>query len=457
MTLLKKYFNSIVASLRLDLNLSELLKGSAIVFLFRSLGLFSGYALSYIITLYYGEAVLGMYSLSFTLLSLVVVLSRMGLDEALVKIISDLFQADKKAQAKDAYLKSTLLILLVSTFFFVLINQTAHYIAEWFDNKLLTKAFKIVSYAIIPYALIKVNADALRGMKKMRAFSFLQVGTLFLVMSILLVLGINILDNTPYLPIYSLLIASVVVYLGSAFLIKKHFAVERNTKEKVKRLLSVSLPMMLTSSMFLVLSWTDTIFLGRFLAEDQVGIYFIAFKLGLIISLSLFAVNAIAAPKFAELSSGANKMELQKLAMQSAKLNFWSSFPVFLLLILFTEYLLSLYGDSFLIAKTCVYILAVGQLYNALSGSVLNLLNMSGHEHLVSKIILSAALLNVILNYYLIPLFEYSPNSLGIEGAALASTLCLIYWNTLGLYFVKKHHGFVMFPNPFKLKSAIDE
>jgi len=451
MNLFKKYINILLTKLQLDFNLRELLRGSAIVFLFKFLGLFSGYVLSYIITKHYGEETLGIYSLSFTLLSFVVVLSRMGLDEAMVKVISDLFYMNKQGQAKDAYLKSAFLILLVSALFSVLVFQSADFIATWFDNESLTKAFKIISYTIVPYALIKVNADTLRGMKKMKAFSYLQVGSLFLLMSIVLLLGIQFLNETVYLPIYSLLIATIVVCLWSFVLLKRNFKVNNTGTEKIKRLMKISLPMMLTSSMFLVLSWTDNIFLGRFLSEDQVGIYFIAFKLGLIISLSLFAVNSIAAPKFSELSIANDQVLLKRLAMQSANLNLGSSLPVFIILIFTTEWLLSLYGNSFIIAKYCVYILAVGQLFNALSGSVLNFLNMTGNEKLVSKIVLSAALLNIILNYYLIPIFEAYDTWSGIEGAAIASSICLIYWNALGLYFVYKHHGFLMFPNPFSL------
>jgi len=451
MKLFKKFTNPFLTKLRLDFNLKELLQGSAIVFLFKFLGLFSGYVLSYIITKHYGEETLGIYSLSFTLLSFVVVLSRMGLDEAMVKVISDLFYVNKQGQAKDAYFKSSFLILLVSALFSVLVFQSADYIATWFDNESLTKAFKIIAYTIVPYSLIKVNADTLRGMKKMKVFSYLQVGSLFLLMSVVLLLGIQFFDETVYMPMYALLIATIVVYLWSCVLLKRNFKVKNTGTEKMKRLMKISLPMMLTSSMFLVLSWTDNIFLGRFLSEDQVGIYFIAFKLGLIISLSLFAINSIAAPKFSELSAANDKELLKRLAMQSANLNLGSSLPVFIVLILTTEWLLSLYGNSFIIAKYCVYILAVGQLFNALSGSVLNFLNMTGNEKLVSKIVLSAALLNIVLNYYLIPIFEAYDTWSGIEGAAIASSICLIYWNALGLYFVYKHHGFLMFPNPFSL------
>ena len=438
-----------------DLQLKELLSGSAVVFIFRILGLFSGYLLSYIITHYFGEEVLGVYSLSFTILSLVVVASRLGLDEALVKILSDLISKNKTGQAKDAYDKSVRLIFIVSILLSIVVYQSANYIAAWFGNEMLIGSIKIVAYAITPYALIKVNADSLRGMKKMRAFSYLQVGSLLLFMSIFLLIGIFFFEFTNDLPFYALLVASLIMFFWSKSLIGKNFIVNEKGFDNYERLMKISLPMMLTSSMFLVLNWTDNLFLGRFLSEDQVGIYFIAFKFGLIISLSLFAVNSIAAPKFSELSSAIDTSKLRKLAMQSVKLNLWSAIPVFVLLIFSAEWLLSLYGSSFVVAKRCVYILAFGQLYNALSGSVLNFLNMTGHEKLVSKIIVSAALLNVVLNYYLIPWFESSEGWLGIEGAAISSMMCLIYWNSLGIYFVYKYHGFIMFPTPFVFKRKV--
>ena len=434
-----------------DLQLKELLSGSAVVFTFKVLGLVSGYLLSYIITRHFGEEVLGVYSLTFTILSLVVVASRLGLDEALVKVVSNLVSINKSGQAKDAYNKSVRLVLLLSLICSFLVYHSAPFAAKLFENVLLVKSIRIVSFAIVPYALIKLNADTLRGMKKMKAFSYLQVGSLLLLMSFFLLIGVSFLEITDYLPFYTLVVASVLMGVWSLLLIRKNFVVQNKGTDQYERLIKISLPMMLTSSMFLVLSWTDNLLLGRFLPEDQVGIYFIAFKFGLIISLSLFAVNSIAAPKFSELSTAVDRHRLRKLAMQSVKVNMWSSLPVFLLLLISVEWLLSLYGPSFLIAKRCVYILAIGQLYNALSGSVLNFLNMTGHEKLVSKIILSAAILNVALNYYLIPYFDASDYWLGIEGAALSSMICLIYWNTLGVYYVYRHHGFLMFPNPFRL------
>jgi len=443
----KKYFNKVISNIRLDLNLNELIRGTAFVFIFRLLGVFSGYILSYIITQYFGDEVLGIYSICFTLLSLGVVFSRIGLDEALVKVIPQLNFHRKGAQANEAYLKSSALVFILSLIVSLFLYKSSFFFAQWFDNPLLKKPIEIIALAISPFALIKLNAEMLRGMKKIRAYSYLQSGSLFLVMSVFIIVWISFSNFSIDIPFYALLFSCVIICLFSYSLVHKYIQITFRRKESLRRLLKISFPMMLTSSMFLVLSWTDNILLGRFLSEDQVGIYFVAFKLALIISLSLFAVNSAVAPKFSELSSDIEKSSLKKLAIQSVKLNLATSLPIFILLMISTEYLLSLYGDSFLFAKRCVYILAIGQLYNSLSGSVLNFLNMTGFEKLVSKIIFSAAILNIILNYFLIPQFDISEGWFGIEGAAISSTICLIYWNSLGLYFVNKYHGIFMFPH----------
>tara|TARA_B110000444_G_C18852012_1_gene606567 strand:+ start:4744 stop:6102 length:1359 start_codon:yes stop_codon:yes gene_type:complete len=450
----KKYFNQILSNIRLDLNLNELIRGTALVFIFRLLGVFSGYMLSYIITKYFGDEVLGIYSICFTLLSLAVVFSRMGLDEALVKVVSQLNFQNKSGQARAAYLNSSVLVFFLSLLVAIIFYESSHFFAQWFGNILLEEPIKIVAFAIVPFALIKLNAEMLRGMKKLKAYSYLQTGSLFLVMCLFIVAGIPFFKFKIDIPFYALLFSCFIICLLSYFLVQKHSRVAIKSQESLGRLLKISLPMMLTSSMFLVLSWTDNILLGRFLSEDQVGIYFVAFKLALIISLSLFAVNSAVAPKFSELSSINEGSSLRRLARQSVKLNLATSLPIFIALILSTEYLLSLYGNSFLLAKRCVYILAVGQLYNSLSGSVLNFLNMTGFEKLVSKIIFSAALLNIVLNYFLIPQFDQTEGWTGIEGAAIASTISVIYWNSLGLYFVYKHHGIFMFPHRLLFKKS---
>ena len=50
--------------------------------------------------------------------------------------------------------------------------------------------------------------------------------------------------------------------------------------------------MMLTSSIMLLMNWTDTIILGYFKTEYDVGIYSVIMKI-LCMSINLFAINSI--------------------------------------------------------------------------------------------------------------------------------------------------------------------
>ena len=67
-------------------------------------------------------------------------------------------------------------------------------------------------------------------------------------------------------------------------------------------------------------------------------------------------------------------------------------------------------------------------------GSVGLILNMCNHESLTAWGVGLSASLNILLNWYLIPLW-------GLNGAATASAASLIAWNFLLLYAVRKKTG----------------
>lgn len=92
-------------------------------------------------------------------------------------------------------------------------------------------------------------------------------------------------------------------------------------------------------------------------------------------------------------------------------------------------------GREFLVGMDSLFILLIGQLISVLCGSVLVLLNMTGNQWTVQTILVTAAILNIMLNAILIP-------NLGIEGAAWATTISTIFWNVWGIRAVRKKLGF---------------
>ena len=168
-------------------------------------------------------------------------------------------------------------------------------------------------------------------------------------------------------------------------------------------------PMLLGSAMFLVMSWTDTLLLGHYLEEDQVGIYRVAFRMAAVVTLVQAAVNSYAAPLFAERHAAGDRAGLKSALRQTTLLNMAFSVPAFVALVAVPAWWMGWFGDAFAVGATCLVWLAVGQVVNALCGPVMYLLNMTGHERQAQRLY-GLRRSELAMNVWAIPRF-------GIEGA----------------------------------------
>lgn len=91
--------------------------------------------------------------------------------------------------------------------------------------------------------------------------------------------------------------------------------------------------------------------------------------------------------------------------------------------------LLELFGSEFSVGYDVVTILLVGQIVNALAGSVGFIMIMTKHQKEAAWIVSISAAINIALNYLLIPQF-------GLEGAAVATALTMVVRNVCMVVFV---------------------
>ena len=202
-----------------------------------------------------------------------------------------------------------------------------------------------------------------------------------------------------------------------------------------KRILQVSLPMFVISSINFLLKWTATIILAILRTEAEVGVYNIAMRVATLASLPLLAINSIAAPKFAELYSKGDMKGFEKVVHQSTRIIFWASSPIVVILFLFPHSILSLFGSEFPKGSFALLFIAIGQFIHAICGSVGYILTMSKHEVAAQNILIMATLLDIVLNLILIPPF-------GINGAALSMMLSTAFWKISMMVYIKKKFGF---------------
>jgi len=434
----------------------KLLKGSGLVMGFKVLGAIAGFAITYVITTNFSADGYGVFELCLTLLTILSMFSRAGIDSALVRFIPEFKDKNDEQSLKKVYALTMMIALPASVVFSVALYFFAEQVAVGFGSADLATGFRYVAL-VIPFSTwLGLNSEAFRGMKNMIAYSFYQRGTV-LVLAIAAIYFLMAQDfaaeNTPFVAfgigVISLsIIAGIVAPLKIKNLISEKFHVEKSHKAfNLSALSVVAFPMLLSTTMFIIMNWTDTIMIGIYLKEWEVGVYRLAFKVAALITFAQFAVSSIAAPMFSSYKTNNDIQGMKKITRNIGFLNILISTPIFLVIIIFPDFILGIFGDKYSdFGSLPLIILAVGAIINAVCGPVMYLLNMTGREGDVRNILLVSSIANFILNLIFIPRF-------GLIGAACATALSTILWNILGVIKIKQVYGFLSVPNPFEKTS----
>jgi O-antigen/teichoic acid export membrane protein len=184
-------------------------------------------------------------------------------------------------------------------------------------------------------------------------------------------------------------------------------------------------PLAITAAAVTVTTQTDVLMLGYFQPDEEVGLYRVASQGALLVTFGLQAVNAMLAPEFTRLHAGGDSERLQRLATFSARVVVLVALPIAVAFIAAGDVLAGfVFGSDFVGSHAPLAVLAAGQLVNAAFGSVGMLMNMTRHERDSARAVAVAAVLNVVLNACLIPLF-------GLVGAAVATAVSVVTWNVI--------------------------
>lgn len=424
-----------------DVHFSELFRGSSVAFFMHLVGLVLGYIFTLLVARWYGADTMGLYALSLTLLNIFVTIGTFGFGSALVKFIADYNYNDKPYLAKEIYKKVVTFVVPLGLLFSLLFYIFTDYLAsEIFDNPRLIPYFHITVFGVLPLILLTVNTAFFRGVKNIKLFAFLDKVAIFIFTPILLAIAYYGLNWEGMATIISRVIAILLLLIMSYVALRRYRYIFQSSVQKLLSyhdIFRVSLPMLLTNSLVLVMSWTDILMLGIFIDEAQVGIYNVVIKLAMLSILTMMAINTIAGPKFSELYSRGDMQGLKKTAQNATRMIFYSALPIIIVLVFFAKYILGIFGQEFTAGVYALWILMIGQFMSVCSGPVVILLNMTGKQVPLNVVMLIASILNVVLNYFLIPIY-------GIEGAAIATAISLTFNRIAPVILVKRYYGFFM-------------
>ena len=429
-----------------DFHFRELLKGSTTFLVLKILGWLSTYMFTLFATRRFGAYGWGVFTICFTLLQMISVIGKFGMDITLLRFVAQYNTQKQKDIVKYIYFQSMKLAITISILLSLLLVLFSSFIAQRiFSKEYLAFYIKLTSLCILPFVVLSLNAESLRGLKKIFEYVLSQNVLPFLSGVLFFFLFVNLFHMEDVaIIILSYIFGLILATIVSSFCFFNYFkgiktTCAENTKKKfIKEVLNVSFSIFISTLVSVIISLVDTILLGIWRSEEDVGIYNVAFRLSLLISFPLSAINSIAAPKFAEFWSNRDFRGLKIVSQQSTKLVFLFSLPIFIVLLVFSKKILYIFGNEFVKGLWALVILSFGQLINASVGSVGYILQMTGKEKMVRNILVGSLFLNLIFNYLLIPRY-------GVLGASFANASCVIFINILSCLMVFKEYKFVTF------------
>lgn len=424
-----------------DKHMNEVAKGTLLAFGLKVIGAGLAFIFNVIIARLLGAEGAGLFFLALSVTAIGSVIGRIGLDNTLLRFIATHMAKGEISQVKGVYLLGMTMAIIASGTLALLGFWLSPWIAiEIFDKPTLVGPLKWMSLAILPFAILNLQAESLKGLKRIRDALLVQSIGVPLV-GILLIFPLTTLGGVEG-SIWAYLTATILVtLLGLSFWLKNTMKLEGEPMlYSLKTLLISCKPLFVTALMNrALLPWTPLIFLGIWADNQEVGIFGAVSRLAMLVSFMLTSINNVLAPKFAELYANNEKKVMELTAQRSALMITLLTSPIFFLLIFGAEWVLSLFGSEFMVGAIALTILATGELINTLTGSVNHFLIVTGNELIVRNITVFGVIIQTILCLVLIPWT-------GIIGAAIATAIAVAAINFIAVYFVWKKTKIIMIP-----------
>jgi len=371
----------------------------------------------------------GLYVLSISVASIFTGISLLGLDDALVRYVAIL-----SGRRDDAGLWGTLQIAFgVAAITAVLTGGVLFFgaqpIAEGlFNEPRLTPLLHLLAI-VLPFLMVSnLLAGTARGFRRMDYAAFAE----HVVQSIVRLVLVALLALAGNLDVFAAAvvfgISDVAATVTLIALLNKQFSLKGPLRQEVRRdvkeVFGFALPLWLSGLLRQFRRNIEIVLLGALSATSSVGIFAIVNKVNLVGHVFLLSILVAVKPILAQLHDRGDEEGLRHVYVTATRWTLTLNVPFFLIMVLYPEAILSIFGQAFVTGASALVILAFAELANAGTGICGPMIDMTGH----AKVKLANSVLWTILllgsSAVLIPRW-------GVVGAATASLIAISTVNVL--------------------------
>ncbi len=300
-----------------------------------------------------------------------------------------------------------------------------------------------LAYFEVFFAWAKVQLQTVFG-NFMKEVSH-RVGTMIL----LFLLYFEVVDVEQFMKglvvIYLLRMLIMSIY---AFSVKLPVIMFRRIKN-LKSILSYSFLIIIAGAVVTIFLDIDKVMLGHYIDIKEIAYYNVAIFITAVIIVPQRSMHQILLPLTARFLNEKDFESLEDLYAKSSLNLFIISGLIFLLIVLNINELYYVIPKEFSGGLFVVFLISVAKLYDAFLGANNAILFNSNYYRAVLLLGVFLIVIIVVLNMVFIPW-------LGIDGAALATFLAIVLYNSIKLFFVYKRFNMHPFkPDIFRISGVI--
>ena len=383
---------------------------------------------------YLGKEDLGLYTLAFTVYSVGMLIGAFGIDAALTKYVAQ-FREDRprtSALVTNGLLES----FTVGCAMALLLYAVATTLADrFFHMPELAPLLRVVAVALPFIAMEKATLGFWNGLRQMRVYAGINIAQNMLIVALTLVLvlagyGLRGAAWGLVLPVSALSLTSVFLVRGS--LVRPSLS---SVSTAARLLLAFGGFVVLANSIGFLQTYTDSVMIGRFMEEADVGVYAAAVTLSQAILLPSQALQMVTGPTMSTLWGQGSKTGIEKVVNDTLKITAALITPVAVAMVMAGPDLLDLiFGPEYVSATDSLRILMLGSGVLAIWASVSSALSSTAYVRVIFILTATSWVANIALNWLLIP-------RVGIAGAAAATSIAMVLGVLLQAYFTLRLVG----------------
>jgi len=411
--------------------LRKLMKGAAIVF---GINFVAG-LIGYITKIYFARNLTpeeyGLFFAVLTLITFITLFKNCGLWQALAKFIPEYLIKKQYGRIKSAILKVTCFNLAIAVALSVVLYFLSGTLAVYyFKNPMadwLLKAF-IAIFILITFR--NILRAIFRGFQKMLPFAMVYLTENIIILLVAWIffsfeLGLKA-------PVGAYIIAYVLVFVIFSKVLLSVFPLFKHREQTVsaKKLFGFGIPVLFTGVGDLIILYVDILILTAFVPLGQVGIYSVCVATAMLLTYISKAVIQPLFPMVAELTFKKKNKELKELISYTNRGILVLAIPIAGAMVILARYILNkLFGETYVSGAPVLKMLIVGVCFLIPATLNLHVIAALGKPKSATKIVAIGAIVNVLANFYFIPVY-------GIIGAAytsLGSYVIIYFLSTIKL------------------------